>query len=485
LVVDELNVDLNSPVILPLALFKARHPGKYGNDISVNINMEVDHNKRRVARTGRVYTSTTTVKTKDELLCVSVVYGDLLSVLNVQNYAMISYPFELNIKLFMAVLGEFTTSIPALPKHQNFTLTKDGISGLVFELENQLSAYNPFKDVNAVAFRDLDGSPYENVVYATPYDSYIHLTSEIKLQGGSNGDVHKTEVYHGLLKSLYSGVLVPEVLDPVRYPINHIVDLGYPMDVKLSMIDLSSMVDTIIPSLSTHINRNITDVYGEARYGIKLDFTGEIVGDLLLQRSQSFYESMKYHTKVSTPIIYGGYGLVSSTNEERPLSWVMAVEIAKLDGGVVISSRLPNTFNNRFDTYPIGPSSSTAKELYQQGRINHVYHRPGGGYILPGLMTTYPDQDSVLSDGDTVRHLNYIKQLLHRVWATYSGVLLSDRTVLSKMSTDLSFEVDRVFNGLYRANATATDTAVLIEVYSRPGMKILSYEYNGFMASVS
>jgi hypothetical protein len=348
------------------------------------------------------------------------------------------------------------------------------------QLLNELSVYEPFENLNLFGFKDIYGRPYTNIEQLVGDDG-CYLMTKIQLAGGSDGLIHQNAVFAEQLNRFYALESVPDLIDEVRYPINQIVDVGYPVKVKQTMVSLTETLKNI----TAHVNNTVANRYHhlpvESEYGINSELGELDISSLLLTQARNIKESVSKGTENCRVCLYGGAGIDNQTGEPLPLSWIVSLEIAKLDGDQVITGRVDGQILDDYAAFLSVPGTSDLKELYYQKRVNCVYHLDLNRCFIPITKTVYPDDQSPLFDANVARHITYLKQALVLPWATYAGALTTTTATIEEMARSAERRLKELINGRYRLEVTPTrNNTVDIGLYMRSGLRILNFEYHGF-----
>lgn len=274
--------------------------------------------------------------------------------------------------------------------------------------------------VDIMSGTNLDGYAYHHVEVITsdPADETVVILDEDVIQymtGGSDGDMSLTNLA-SLTKDWLSGTTYPDIYDEARYPITHLYDPGYPLDVKKTLIDFLSIRKDVKVVLGTQdIDNGINTKAEDQSTGAALR------SQLLLHPESTIFGTQVYRGTVMQQAgyitDYNWKGIVPATidNMIKKCVWQGASYFKGKPKG------LPNSAVEIFKSINWLPSSDDHKQLSWDTGLNYMQHYDMTSWHYPDVRSIYPLETSVISDDIFTDILIYLIHIGRYQWSVFAG----------------------------------------------------------------
>lgn len=280
--------------------------------------------------------------------------------------------------------------------------------------------------------------------------------SYIYLKNGADGDISDSRINESLIK-FFRGQLPADgsIVDNARYPITHIYDTGFPMEVKLEMIEFLGLRDDIMIELSTQVVET-----GQVEFNKQSE--DEENGQFLRARALLQMESLEKGTDCCRCAIYPQAGTLvdSSYNGIVPFTIWSAIKHAQYGNGTSLSTveprGLPNALNEYFKSYNWLNFTAAGQNRVWDAGLNYCQSADMTRIFYPALRTVYRADSSVLTDQWFVDALVYTKHIIRMAWTTYVGRNDPSDVLNTALTTYLTNALTTLFNGKYTFEVAVT-----------------------------
>lgn len=406
-------------VTYPVWAGQVAGPGVYGNDCGLEFYCDANDNDRstvtrtksvvyRVAPVRKVYGQTSVNPILDRYdnlsVRVSPVEGLVDPATNLSlgyddvmytNYPEASHPVPFSGHMYEDTFKTIGTKV----------IAKEGAAYLT---------EGPMVDI--VSAKDTSGNPYKTLIITPEGDSPL-LKKSINhyFVGGTDGDIGVTSKAN-MIKTYLSGTANPDIKDEARYPFNHLYDVGYPLEVKKSMMAFQNIredVKTIISPQDVSLAAN--DMATDMASGSSLRT------EALLSR-----EDVVKGTAACRTTIVGQCGYLANSTYKGlvPLTYAHARLYAKFHNSETIKDSIYGKVNANvpwFKDLNYLPNCRDQKRMLWDAGINYVEHYDMSGLFFAGLHSVYPSMSSVLSDDSFTAVEVYTKQIVRFTWPEFAS----------------------------------------------------------------
>lgn len=292
-----------------------------------------------------------------------------------------------------------------------------------------------WQQVNLLGAVTVEDVPYHSVQLEGIVDGSIMFTenSTFYFKGGSDGTMNN-EVFNELVKEIFDDLSAPGVRleNMARFPFNFMVDSGYDLATKYSLMNLLRVRQDSYLVLSTQdITRDPND-----------EETEESIAASLLTRLQMFPDSVEYGTPPFRGALIGHTGHLAQTN--RNVDAVLAVDFAyKLmwygasDNGVLNPDRAPDTSDGGNyivtelkDLNIIDKAWRNKRRLWSQSVVYVEDYDHNKRLFYPGMQSFYTDQTSVLNSALVGL---CVAQLARYAWETWRDLTGNQKLKLEQL----------------------------------------------------
>lgn len=462
----------------PILVFEATSTGDWGNDVGFSLFYDKLSNSEELSeRSGGCYTTIAPVR-KD--------YGSSIvdSVRDKYNQTQNVFVFKPNAVdsatqqaiSMSSILENNYNAGEGLP--YNVTVYSDNIKSigtLIVAAENELisTVWDGSQDpvevaaaiaageyvfsgltdawkANIISAYDLDGFAYDNTIveYGT---ASLRPNVTHYLGGGDDGDISDATIEELIINYLQTDIY-PAIVDKPRYPITHLFDVGYPLDVKYAMISFLDIRDDVKVVMATHDNS----------IGPNTEAQDESLLAALHSRALLMRESVLMGTAACRCDIFTQSGRTHDNYVGfLPTTLWSAYKHAEYQNKTYLDREmkgLPNsaiTMFKEFNWTPIGDGSK-ARKWNLGGNYCQYYDMTSLHY--PSVRSVYPYDTSVLVDAEFVDCIVYMKHIVRQSWAVHVGLTKSFAILKQLIETDLSGRLNDMIRGKYVTETTVYQT---------------------------
>ena len=282
---------------------------------------------------------------------------------------------------------------------------------------------------NCISGRDTTNSPYHTFVIdetATPDSVRLTPYTNIYLKGGDDKDLG-ADSYHEAIKEDIAGYNDPD--HPYQELAVHVEsafwDTGFPIDVKMHLIDFIAQRHDTMLFLATHVNDN-------EEYKKSLNLEQEMsVAIALRTRLRLHPESEYFATPVTRSVIFGGSGLVrhKQYRNRATLAFDRMAKFAKYMGasnyhwkaGEQFSHAPGSVIDSMYDiNIPWVPASLRVRTWDVGLNLPLAYNTRD--FFWSGIKTVHDDDTSVLTSPITCFGCCTLEKIGHKAWRYFTGV---------------------------------------------------------------
>jgi hypothetical protein len=282
---------------------------------------------------------------------------------------------------------------------------------------------------NCVTGKNESNSPYHTFVIdetATPDSVRLTPYTNVYLRGAQDMDL-SDEAYHaGVIRDV-AGYNDPD--HPYQELAVHVEsalwDTGFPVSVKMNLIDFISQRHDTMLFLATHVNDN-------EEYTKALNLEQELSTAIALRtRLRLHPESEYFATPVTRAVIFGGSGRVRNAQyrNRATLAFDRMAKFARYMGasnyrwkaGEQFSHAPGSVVESMYDVnIPWIPASLRVRTWDVGLNLPLAYNTRD--YFWPAVKTVYANDTSVLTSATTVMGCCTLEKIGHKAWREYSGV---------------------------------------------------------------
>lgn len=351
------------------------------------------------------------------------------------------------------VMLDFTARIPGMwtdnsgeyyqrsqvGKVHQYDATFQEVMKMIQATEKEFGTVGEGKDdwqqVNLLGACTVDDIPYHSVQLEGITEGGVMFTenSTFYFKGGSDGTMNN-ETLNSLVKEIFDDLAAPGVrLENVaRFPFNFMVDSGYDLQTKYSLMNLLRVRQDSYLVLSTQdIMRDPND-----------EETEESIAASLLTRLQMFPDSVEYGTPPFRGALIGhtGHLAVNNRNIRANLSIDFAYKLmwyGASDNGVLNPDRAPDTSDNGNyivtevkDLNIIDKAWRGKRRLWSQSVVYVEDYDHNNRLFYPGMQSFYTDQTSVLNSALVGL---CVAQLARYAWETWRDLTGNQKLKLEQL----------------------------------------------------
>ena len=506
---------------IPFMAFEVTNPGKYGNQYGVNLSADMDsvnladlsELKNVLYSLGFVYqkTNQTTVskvltKYSNQLFNFAL-DGEMVDpAINstvgldvvVDRYWGDEYPapvastvFDNNVKFMLNILKQL--AVEASDDDVTTVMEERPFSVNLFDLKTK------WFDSAEEAELDVGNRLGLTVTDDTASDGANGLGSSVNiaLSGGSDGylDIGGAALdNNGTIEADIQAVwgttavapINPEIQDNARYPFNMIVDTGYDLLTKNSMISMLARRDDVKPVLT-------------AWSGSDLDEANSIAAAQgLVTTIRTYPESIIFGTNTFQAVVFGQVGApanVALYRKQVPTTFWYVDKLARMHNLSYIADN-PEGKTARVESMKDlswTPFSDSAKKNLWAACVNYAQYFSRTGLHFPSLKSVYEHESSLFTNDSFVNMVLYVKQLLPSVWADHAGRTDSNNIVYGEVLEELDGKLAHLLAGKANFKTRMYQTAaerkagfehhISVELFDDLGQRIWHYDIIGKRAT--
>lgn len=507
--------------VIPIMAFEAEDPGRYGNQYGFNLSTDMD-----------------SLDLSDLLLLKNVLYTLGIQYQKSTSNTVNDIRTKYGNHFFNFAMDDMMID-PSINSTIGLEVTMDRYWGAEYPCPIQPTLFGDnvqyLQNILKSVAHDVGSTVSENILIERPYSvdlfglttKYLNGTSEdtlnlgtelgisvidatgtiggglesgsiIMLEDGSDGDTNiggapldGNTYIEGLVQATWNGndplsMYNPEVVDNARYPFNMIIDTGYRLQTKLSIISMLAVRDDIKPVLTTWS-------------GVDLDIANTVAGSsTLYQGVRSYPESLIYGTSSFQACIFGQYSPASNKEMYRkdlPATFWYADKMARMHNLTYIKDN-PEGTTARVESqlnYPWAPYLDTSKKNLWDSAVNYAQYYSRTGLHFPSLRSVYEHESSLFTNDSFVNMVLYVKQLLPEVWANHVGRTDFNEVVYTEVLAELDAKLDHLLSGKANFTTRMYQTAsekkagfehhIAIELFDDLGQRIWHYDIIGKRAT--
>lgn len=369
------------------------------------------------------------------------------------------YTYEENLQAIGNIAAEFALNAATFTDGSLGFIDADNYEDFAGVHMDQLGNFTVDADselgymINVVSGVNLKGFTYDmiRVTYDSDDVDAVALRNKfnIKLKDGSDGDITDTMV-NERLKKFFRGNLPEDgsVVDKFRYPMTHIFDTGFPVDVKLEMIDFLSIRDDIGIVISTQVA-----TIGQAQWNTRE--ADETNGQFLRSRALLQRESTTKNTDCCRAAIYPQAGILAdgAYTGVVPFTFWAAMKCSQYGNLPYMSSQEPRGLNHAVNEYFreynwLNFDEEGQSRVWDMG-MNYCQAGDMRRIFYPAERTVYRADTSVLIDKWFVDAVIYTKHVIRKAWAIHVGrndpATILNESIISYLKEELAY----LYNGKY------------------------------------
>lgn len=458
----------------PIAVFKSKSPGVYGEGLGFELFYDGKNNSSDVV--SRIKNILYTFKPKEKDFSTGVVkslrdnYGAVENTFSFNNDA-VNETLNMNVGINNMIETRYTDlyELPITVKvyEDFFFQMMDSIKDTCLTPDEKLSIGSIVNDPDFYAIDVIGGiNPFTGI----EYDLISVMNPDARknhtnyLDRGSDG-MKTREMELLMVQAALNFDVYPELEDAARYPITAIVDPGYDLTTKYSMIDFMSKredVCVIISTFQSKVPPPADDL--SAPKDIILDEAEDLaVGQALYTRMLLGQESILYGVEACRGAIVTQCGVPNTSikNTTMPCTLWVAKRLAENYNKTYINSSLikyPNSINSLFKDLNWYPVRLDFKNKLWGGGLNYCQFYDKSQLHYPAFRSVYPYETSKLIDFEFVYICCFIKQIAREIGMQYTGSDEAASIRHFKIQNSISNAINNMLNGKYAFEVSVGQT---------------------------
>lgn len=322
---------------------------------------------------------------------------------------------------------------------------------------------------NIVSGINISGITYDHVIIDTDDTdaNYALLQNKayVYLKNGNDGDISDEAINECLIK-FFRGNLPADgsIVDKFRFPITHLYDTGFPLAVKLEMIEFLELRDDVMVELSTQ-ELEVNQLSWNTATAMTERAADEEMGQFLRTRALLQRESVVMGTDCCRCAIYPQAGILADSIYIGivPFTFWSAMKHAQYGNGTSMSPQEPRGFpyslNEYFKTYNWLNFDETGQSRVWDLGLNYCQAADMTRIFYPALRTVYRADSSVLTDQwFTEAATVYTKHVIRQAWANHVGRNDPSEVINDALRTYLVNELTSLYNGKYLFEVAVTQS---------------------------
>lgn len=278
--------------------------------------------------------------------------------------------------------------------------------------------------VNFISAQTVEDVPYYSLQIEGMASGSIMFTenSSVYLRGGKDGTM-SNETFNAQVKAIFDDLEGNRLTNIARYPFNFVIDSGFPLQTKYSIMNvLRARNDSYIAFSTQDITRDPNDAEAE-----------EAIALALLTRLQNHPDSVEFATRAFRGCIVGHTGLLTGIKRKvrAPLSIDWAYKImayGAADTGILNPDLAPDTSDDLNYVVTevkslnnIDKSWRAKRRLWGNGVIYVEDYDHNNRLFYPGMQSFYPDASSVLNSALVGLCIAQVARYAWQVWRGLTG----------------------------------------------------------------
>lgn len=499
----------------PWMTFKSVSPGAWGNDTAFQLWYDTDDNEiGKVDRAASLYFNFAATQKEAQGSGVDPIHDKYNNTFNsgVLKPDVIDESIAMRVSLADVLETAFdpdsNVALPYTIKVYSSNIETIGDAIRAVEV-NRVDMLDDAWYVNPVSITDLDGKPYDHVVFAGTSQPLVKDVN-LYLVNGLDGNLTDPAI-ETLFVDFLELTMNPDIVDEARYPFTHIVDTGWALAGKYAMCDFMATREDVKVILSTQrvaelgttyvviadggtpiageiessdlIGRKISTVAGVI-YIVTDDNHASFVGTTVTVHDLPAYNDEAIDNSVGAALrarallipesIIKGTGCCRATIFQQagrlavgnykgivPATIWIALKMSEYHNTDRMDDApegLPSSRVDVFKSWNWAPASADQKRRSWDGGLNYFQYADRNKIHYASLHSVYVHDTSVLAINDYTDAVIYTKHEMRKSWAKHAGLTLAVGELQELIQEDLSAAVAIVYNDRYTFNLEVYQT---------------------------